>query len=77
MKTLAIISALLFCSFTFVQDQNTTTKVYICTGSKSLKYHKSPSCYGLSKCSGTVKELTLEEAKKMGRTPCGICYKNN
>lgn len=48
--------------------------VYICTGPQSKKYHKTDKCRGLNKCSGTIKKITLEEAKKIGRTPCKICY---
>lgn len=73
--TLTILAALMLCSFTFVQDQSKSSKVYVCMGSQSKRYHKTPQCMGLSKCSKEVKEITLEEAKKMGRTPCGYCYK--
>lgn len=48
--------------------------VYICTGPQSKKYHKTDKCRGLNKCSGTIKKITLEEAKKINRTPCRICY---
>lgn len=48
--------------------------VYICTGPQSKKYHKTENCRGLSKCSGTIKKITLDEAKKIKRTPCKICY---
>jgi len=48
--------------------------VYICTGPQSKKYHKTEKCRGLNKCSGTIKKITLEEAKKINRTPCKICY---
>lgn len=50
------------------------TKVYICTGEKSTKYHSSPDCRGLGRCSGEIEEVSEEEAEGMGRTPCKICY---
>lgn len=53
---------------------NEETIVYICTGGSSKKYHSTSSCSGLRNCGGEVKEITLEKAQKMGRTPCKICY---
>lgn len=49
-------------------------KVYICTGPKSKVYHKSEKCKGLNRCSRDVKAISLEEAKKMNRRECKICY---
>lgn len=50
--------------------------VYICTGPQSKRYHKSPNCYGLSKCSDEIIRVTIEEARDdYYRTPCGYCYK--
>lgn len=48
--------------------------VFICTGSSSERYHCDPDCKGLSRCSGEIEEISEEEAKDMGRTPCKICY---
>ena len=48
-------------------------KVYICTGSSSKRYHSRKDCRGLSNCGGTIKEITMEQAEKQGRTPCKIC----
>ena len=50
------------------------TYVYICTGSKSVRFHKTPTCRGLNNCQGTITKITLEDARKMGRTPCKICH---
>lgn len=47
--------------------------VYICTGPKSKRYHFDEDCMGLSKCSGEVIEITLDEAEEMGRTECKYC----
>lgn len=48
--------------------------VYICTGPKATVYHYRSDCKGLNKCSGEVKKITLEEAKKKRRA-CKICVK--
>ena len=49
--------------------------VFICKGPSSKVYHKSDRCKGLSKCSTQVFEITLAEAKKMGRRACKIEYR--
>ena len=51
------------------------TYVYICTGPKSEKYHRSKDCRGLNKCSASIEKITLAKAKELGRGPCGICIK--
>lgn len=55
----------------------TSDGVYICTGPQSRRYHKSASCKGLRNCSREIKQVTLEQAKKLHKTPCRICYKHN
>lgn len=49
-------------------------KVYICTGASSKRYHKTRNCNGLRNCGGQIKEVTLEHAREIGRTPCKVCY---
>ncbi len=49
--------------------------VYICTGNKSKRYHKSSSCKGLNNCQGEIKKITSSKARAMRRTPCKICYR--
>ena len=51
------------------------TKVYICTGTSATAYHASKTCRGLSSCKGSIKEITIDEAKAMKRKPCKICCK--
>ena len=53
---------------------NSSGKVYICTGIYAKAYHKKLNCEGLGNCKGEIKTVTLEEAKNMRRTPCGYCY---
>lgn len=48
--------------------------VYICTGPQSKRYHRTSSCRGLSSCSKEVIAVSLEKAKRMGRTRCGWCF---
>ncbi|MDR1884251.1 MAG: hypothetical protein LBR26_15945 [Prevotella sp.] len=48
--------------------------VLICTGKYSKRYHNS-MCQGMNACKGEQKKVSLTTAKKMGLTPCGICYK--
>lgn len=68
MKKLLLIpvSFLLFTSFSTIE-----TTVYICKGKSSKKYHLKKNCRGLSNCSTKTYEVTLKEAKKIGRTLCG------
>lgn len=54
-------------------NSNKPDIVYICTGPKAKVYHKYKDCRGLDKCSGSIKEISLDEAKKI-RRPCKICY---
>lgn len=49
--------------------------VYVCTGPNSERYHKSSDCTGLSRCSGEIEVYSREEARSLGYTPCGICYR--
>lgn len=48
--------------------------VYVCTGPTATRYHKSSTCNGLSRCSGSINKISVEEAESEGRTPCKICY---
>lgn len=45
--------------------------VYICKGKYSKKYHYVSNCRGLSNCKGGIYEVSLQEAKNIGRTLCG------
>lgn len=72
MKKLFVTTVLLLATTLFTASGD--TYVYICTGPQSKKYHKTENCRGLNKCSGSIKKITLDEAKQIGRTPCKICY---
>jgi hypothetical protein len=78
MKKLLLIAALMISASVSADvpvehNLNDEQKVYICTGSSSKRYHSKKNCRGLSNCGGTIKELTIEQAEKQGRTPCKIC----
>lgn len=67
-----MVLALGFEGDTNVYNHNKT--VYICTGPKAKVYHKYKDCRGLRNCSGDIKAVSLEQAKK-SRRACRICYK--
>jgi len=78
MTTLAVALALAACSgggtqVSTLYSAKTTSKVYICTGPKSKRYHTNPDCRGLGSCSKAVRAVTIEKAQQMGRTLCGYC----
>lgn len=50
-------------------------RVYVCSGYHSKRYHSVDDCKGLSKCSGDIMEMTIEEAEIDGKTPCKMCVK--
>lgn len=65
------------CAFSTSEQPSTPQAggtVYICTGPQSKRYHCDRYCRGLSSCSKEVIAVSLEKAKRMGRTPCGWCY---
>jgi len=47
--------------------------VLICTSETSHAYHYYMDCMGLHSCKAGIDEITLEEAKRRGRTPCHFC----
>ena len=49
--------------------------VFICKGPSSKVYHKSDRYKGLSKCSTEIYNVSIEEAKKLGRRACKIEYR--
>jgi hypothetical protein len=73
MKTLVL--AALFSLFAGNPTGGGTT-VYISTGKYAYAYHAKETCPALKKCREEkhVKAISLEEAKNMGRKPCGKCY---
>jgi hypothetical protein len=68
----AAMSFLLLPAFTNAPTPAQTVYVYICNGPKSVVYHKSPDCRGLSHCSTKIEKVTLSYAEKIGRRACKI-----
>ncbi|GGH37316.1 hypothetical protein IA57_05755 [Mangrovimonas yunxiaonensis] len=66
-----VILVLLALVFAFFLTSSNTSKVYICTGNYSKKYHYSNTCRGLSNCKAAIKGVSLEEARNKNRTLCG------
>jgi len=54
-------------------DIQRPSKVYICTGSNSKRYHEFDNCKGLRRCTGDIECIPIEDAQYIGRTPCGYC----
>lgn len=59
---------------TLSDKEYTETTVLICTGKYSKRYHNS-MCKGMKACKGERKRVSLSDAKKMGLTACGYCFK--
>lgn len=70
-----LISLFLLLSIATTTAVSDAPKVFICQGSKSACYHKTPNCRGLSRSSSIV-ATTKEKAEKAGRRPCKICFGN-
>lgn len=54
---------------------NKPQMAFICTGPSSRAYHVDLNCYGLQNCSGDIEDMTVEEARDLGRKPCRYCCK--
>lgn len=50
---------------------SSSASVYICDSSNAKKFHLSSNCRGLSNCQHRIIKVTLETAKKQGKTLCG------
>ncbi|TSJ35887.1 hypothetical protein FO440_23485 [Mucilaginibacter corticis] len=69
MKTLLLLF-LLFSDCKHPVLPTDSTYVYICDSPGGKKYHLSQNCKGLHNCSHKIVKLTLEQAKKRGKTLC-------
>ncbi|WP_199120460.1 hypothetical protein [Pedobacter sp. ASV28] len=47
-----------------------TPDVYICDSGKAPRYHYKSNCRGLSNCSYKIVKISLNRAKKEGKTLC-------
>lgn len=71
---LTILAGALVTPANSTDKEQSSVQVYICTGASAKAYHAKSNCRGISGCKGTVKKVSLAEAKKMGRSACKICY---
>jgi hypothetical protein len=49
-----------------------STTVYVCSSKYAKKYHLNAHCRGLSNCSRRIVKMTLDDAKRSGKTLCGL-----
>lgn len=75
MRKLLLIILALGITIGSISANSQSNDVYICNGPKSTTYHKHSNCNGLNKCSTSIKKVSKNEAEKMKRTACKICYK--
>ena len=54
----------------FIGLSDNVKSVFICKGKSSERYHLEKNCRGLKNCSTDIAVVTLEEARKIGRTLC-------
>ena len=67
-----MITWLIFFSFSLISCSDIDT-VIICVSRTSHKYH-ARSCKGVKSCTHELKQVSVAEAKQMGKSPCGFCY---
>lgn len=60
--------------YTDTSKKHVSAKVYICPGNSATVYHKYKDCKGLNRCRSKLKAVTIDEAERMGRRKCRICY---
>ncbi len=77
--SIALVAMLSLTSFTAPKQEpakaeQKTEYVYVCKGKSAKRYHASSRCKGLKNCKSGMEKVTLDKAKKMGRTACRICY---
>lgn len=46
---------------------------FVCSGRYAKKYHIDKNCRGLQSCKGTIRFITLREARGRGMQPCRMC----
>jgi hypothetical protein len=61
--------------FVAIMSCNTKNNVYICTSPKAYAYHSNEDCELMNRCTYDVKNISLEKAIEMNRTPCKKCYR--
>jgi len=49
-----------------------TTPVYTCDSHSAKRYHLKANCKGLNRCTHRIVKITLDEARKRGKTLCNL-----
>ena len=65
-----IVLLLGFLLFNDARCTDTSNWVYVCDSGDAKRYHLKEHCRGLSNCSYRTLKITLENAKKEGKTLC-------
>ena len=68
-KLIVFISVLVLTSFIQIKT------VYVCISKGSVAYHSNRNCSGLSHCKSEIKGMSIDDAMKLGKRECHICYK--
>lgn len=71
MKNLFIPLVLVMFQSLFEYNSIKSNDVYICKGKSSKKYDFKKNCRGLSNCSTKIYNVSITDARKMGRKLCG------
>ena len=74
MKNLILLLCFVLPMCGFAQTSDKPVKVYISTSSMAKAYHKTKNCISLVNDQVKLKYITLDDAKKLGRTPCKNCF---
>lgn len=45
--------------------------VYVCKSDTGSRYHLNKDCHGLKRCKHQIEKMSINKAKKIGRTICG------
>lgn len=71
LTTTLLLTFLTLTSFSSPIESAPEASVYLYDSSGGKKYHYSNNCRGLSNCQHKIIKVTVEEAKKRGKTLCG------
>lgn len=71
LSTSTLLILFIFSSFTVEKSSSAETSVYLYDSCGGKKYHYEKNCRGLSNCQHEIIKVTLEQAKKRGKTLCG------
>lgn len=72
MKTILLI-LIAYSLGSFIPPSRSDEKtVFYCDSKTAKRYHKSKDCKGLEECTHIVRSTTIEDATKLGLTPCKI-----